>query len=131
MENLKEKTTCSDLGYTCTMEEHLDERVVPIYMYEERPVGGVDRRPGDTISVRVGKPIGYEIEYTAYWKCSHCGRIEKLGTKKIKSNEKKLTFGDFVKAKSNKISYEKMLADFDEKQKKARETFINQNRPKF
>lgn len=120
------KTTCSDIGYECTMQDKLSSEKVPIYRYESRPAEGVDARPGDTVSVRVGDPIGYKRQYIAYRECSHCGRREEVGTKTVPIDQE-LTFEDFLIEKSKEEEWKKKLEEFDMRQKEERERFIRKN----
>lgn len=118
--------TCKALGYTCTMKDCLDVETVPVYRYEQRLMWGTD----DVYDfVPVGNPIGFELEYTAYRKCSHCGKIVHIGTSKKVPLGTVLSFEDFVTAENKRVAYEKALAEFDKKQAKEREQFIQQNKP--
>jgi len=125
---MREKTICSDLGYSCTMEDVLSCERVPIYRYEERPAVGSDARPGDTDYIAVGEPIGYEMEYTACRICSHCGKREFIGRKKVPIGNT-LTFSDFLDEREKEMKFKKALDEFDRKQRIQREQFIQQNRP--
>lgn len=122
------KTICSDLGYQCIMEDVLFRERMPVYRYEERPAVGSDARPGDTDYVAVGDPIGYEMEYTAYRVCSHCGKREFIGRKKVPIGNV-VTLSDFLDEREKEIKFEKALAEFDRQQRKQREQFIHQNKP--
>ncbi|MDD2376734.1 MAG: hypothetical protein PHD15_04970 [Clostridia bacterium] len=123
------KTKCEELGYKCTMENRLSEENVPVYRYETRPAGGVDRRPGDTVQVAVGSPIRQEKKYIAARVCSHCGYTETIGTKQVSLNTI-MTFSDFFDEEAKKEEYRDKLMKFDEKQREEREKYISENEPK-
>lgn len=124
------KITCADLGHKCTMENRLMCERIPEYRYVTRPAGGVDARPGDTVQVRVGDPIGYKRRYSAYRECSHCHRREDIGSKTVNFNTE-LTFNDFLTAQEKEAAFNEALAKFDAAQRAAREKFIRENKPKF
>lgn len=112
------------------MKDELTCERIPEYRYETRPAGGVDARPGDTVQVRVGDPIGYKKRYNAYRECSHCHRREYIGSKTVNVNTE-LTFNDFLTAQEKEAAFNEALAKFDAAQRAAREKFIRENKPQF
>ena len=124
----KNPVTCADLGYACDMQPRLDCETQDVREMKTVPASGPDAREGDTWQVPTGRILRQEKKFTAYYECTHCHRVEYVGSKTVALHQN-VTFEEILDEKKQQDEFQQNLAEFERQQAIARQEFIRENAP--